>query len=193
MDASDSGSRKAAILVAAWQVFSTYGFRKTSMDDIAREAGMSRPALYRHFRNKEDIYRSLVQRHYDLVSSQVADCLEGSEAVSDRLTREFEAQGGEFIKSMLSSPHGAELLDAGKAMAGDIVSEGEAGLRQIYTDWLVQAESEGRIAIPESAESVALAISAGLKGLMLLGPDFETYRRSRTVLARLFADGLNVR
>ena len=36
----DAGSRRAAILDAALPVFSQYGYRRTSMDDIAREAGI---------------------------------------------------------------------------------------------------------------------------------------------------------
>ena len=56
----DDGKR-GAILKAAFEVFITYGFRKTSMDDIARAAGMSRPGLYQLFANKTDIFRALVR------------------------------------------------------------------------------------------------------------------------------------
>ena len=55
-----SPDKRGAILKASFDVFITYGFRKTSMDDIAKAAGMSRPALYQQFRNKTDIFRELV-------------------------------------------------------------------------------------------------------------------------------------
>ena len=38
------------------KVFLAYGFARTTMDDIARAADMSRPALYLLFKNKTDIY-----------------------------------------------------------------------------------------------------------------------------------------
>jgi NAD(P)-dependent dehydrogenase (short-subunit alcohol dehydrogenase family) len=55
----DTGSRRAVILDAALRVFGQYGYRRSSMDDIAREAGIARglqtgassPAAYRRYLN----------------------------------------------------------------------------------------------------------------------------------------------
>lgn len=55
-------SRKAAILVAAQPVFLRYGYRKTSMDDVARAADVSRQGLYVHFASKEDLFREMIQQ-----------------------------------------------------------------------------------------------------------------------------------
>jgi AcrR family transcriptional regulator len=38
--------RRADVLDAAWRTFTRYGYRKTSMDDVAAEAEISRPGLY---------------------------------------------------------------------------------------------------------------------------------------------------
>ena len=70
-----SDPRQQAILESAWKAFSAYGFRKTSMDDIARGAGISRPALYLHYRNKEDIFRTLAQYLYEASEQAVRDVL----------------------------------------------------------------------------------------------------------------------
>ena len=48
--------KKKTIANAAFEVFATHGFRKTSMQLIAEKAGMSRPALYLHFESKEDVF-----------------------------------------------------------------------------------------------------------------------------------------
>jgi AcrR family transcriptional regulator len=53
-------ARQAAILDAATTVFLRYGFKKTSMDDLARAVGISRQALYLHFQNKEALFRATV-------------------------------------------------------------------------------------------------------------------------------------
>ena len=63
--------KQQAILEAAWMAFSTYGFRKTSMDDIAKGAGMSRPALYLHFKNKDAIFRALVTAYYGNAAAEL--------------------------------------------------------------------------------------------------------------------------
>ncbi|MEO1613491.1 MAG: helix-turn-helix domain-containing protein, partial [Pseudomonadota bacterium] len=50
--------RRARILESAVGVFGRYGFKRCSMEDIAEAAGMSRPALYQHFKNKTEIFRA---------------------------------------------------------------------------------------------------------------------------------------
>src|SRR5260370_39889114 len=50
-------SRREALLEAAVGVFARYGFRKTSMDEVARAAGVSRQGLYLLFADKEELFR----------------------------------------------------------------------------------------------------------------------------------------
>ena len=52
---------KEPILAAAVELFRNHGFTGTSMQDIATAANLSRPALYYHFKNKEEILRNLVE------------------------------------------------------------------------------------------------------------------------------------
>lgn len=47
------------ILTAAARVFSTHGVAKTSLNDIAKEAGVTRGAIYWHFENKTDLFNEL--------------------------------------------------------------------------------------------------------------------------------------
>ena len=55
-------SMRDAILGAARRRFLRFGPRKTTMDEVAREAGCSRTTLYAHFRNMEDLYGSLLKQ-----------------------------------------------------------------------------------------------------------------------------------
>ena len=50
------------ILDAALEVFSAYGFRGTTVDQIAARASLSKPNLLYYFRRKEDIYRAVLER-----------------------------------------------------------------------------------------------------------------------------------
>lgn len=49
------------ILDAALEVFSTYGYRGSTIDQIAEKAGMSKPNLLYYFRRKDDIYRTVLE------------------------------------------------------------------------------------------------------------------------------------
>jgi AcrR family transcriptional regulator len=51
--------RRRQILNAARKVFSSNGFTKTTMEDIAREAELSPGTLYLYFKNKDELYASL--------------------------------------------------------------------------------------------------------------------------------------
>ena len=50
------------ILSAALEVFSTYGFRGSTVDQIAQRADMSKPNLLYYFRRKEDIYVAVLEK-----------------------------------------------------------------------------------------------------------------------------------
>lgn len=45
---------------AALEVFSRHGFRGSTIDQIADEAGMSKPNLLYYFKNKEEIFTTLI-------------------------------------------------------------------------------------------------------------------------------------
>lgn len=53
------------ILDAALEVFSAYGFRGSTVDQIARKCGLSKPNLLYYFRRKDDIYRAVLERILD--------------------------------------------------------------------------------------------------------------------------------
>lgn len=186
----DSDPKLKAILTSAWMAFSTYGYRKTSMDDIARGAAMSRPALYLHFKNKESIFRALVEAYYADTVQTVAEILEANTEPNRALSRAFAAQGGEAAEAMMASPHGMELLDAGVSVAADIVEIGEGQLRDVYANWLSGMEKSGLITLEEPPQDVAKAFCAALKGVKMTAPDYATYAKTIQVLARMFGAGL---
>lgn len=185
-----SDPRQQVILAAAWKAFAAYGFRKTSMDDIARGADMSRPALYLHYRNKEDIFRHLAQAHYDQAVASVAGALAAPGPVGERLAAAFVAQGGAVAETMLRSPHGMELMDAGSATASDIVETGEARLRGVYANWLSQQAQAGRVRFTGEVTEVAATMAAALKGIKAAGGDYPVYLARISQLAALLGAGL---
>ena len=64
------GERREALLLVARSIFAAKGFQSATMDDIAKEAGFTKPILYQYFESKTDLYREIV--------AQTADKLLGS-------------------------------------------------------------------------------------------------------------------
>ncbi len=61
----DAEERKRAIAEAARACFLQFGYAKTSMDDIGKRAGISRPLLYRAFKNKEAIFAAAYEATFE--------------------------------------------------------------------------------------------------------------------------------
>lgn len=56
------GDTKEKILLTALQLFARDGYEAVSVRNIAEELGMTKGALYRHYKNKRDIFDSIVDR-----------------------------------------------------------------------------------------------------------------------------------
>lgn len=71
--------RKTVILAAAAELFAAQGFAGTGIDEIGERAGISGPAIYRHFRGKDALLRAVVLHaldSYELPDETVSDGLE---------------------------------------------------------------------------------------------------------------------
>jgi Transcriptional regulator len=65
--------RREAILSVALRHFAAKGFNGTSINALAREAGISIGSLYSYFPSKEDLFLSLVSRGHDLLERALSD------------------------------------------------------------------------------------------------------------------------
>lgn len=74
--ADDGSAREDRILDAAARLIAHYGYDKTTMSDIAAEAGVSKGALYLHFDSKEDLFEALVLRETERITAVVGERLE---------------------------------------------------------------------------------------------------------------------
>jgi len=158
MTTSDAAGnyRRAAILEATAEVFLRYGYKKTSMDDLARAAGLSRQGLYLHFRTKEDLFRASVAN----VTSGTEDACRAALSRTDlgtvdRLLGAFEAF------------HGGQVFQADSSHVGDLPLEHERRFVGAVAEFLAASgasrlTSRAEVGPHELAETL-LAVSLGLK------------------------------
>ena len=57
---------KEKILHTALRLFARNGYEAASVSDIAGELGMTKGALYKHYKNKREIFNSIVERMYQV-------------------------------------------------------------------------------------------------------------------------------
>ncbi|WP_171096884.1 MULTISPECIES: TetR/AcrR family transcriptional regulator [unclassified Ruegeria] len=192
MEKTIDDPKLAAILNSAFQAFASYGFRKTSMDDIAKGAGMSRPAVYLHFKNKEAIVRHLTEFYYGEKITEVGQALAQEGTIPDVLAAAINAQS-DGMAAILASPHGLEMLDATKSMATDIVETGEAELTRLYANWLQREAAAGRVNLTTEAYETAKTMTAALKGIKMTASGADEFEQRVAQLAALFGAALEVR
>jgi AcrR family transcriptional regulator len=151
MAEGNADERRALILQAAYSTFVSYGFKRTTMDDIARAVGLSRPALYIHFRNKPDIFRGLMLAMMEEMRVRVAFCLEQDLPLTERIA--LALQEGIVVphRQILETAHGAELFDTSYEFAADL-----------FLDWMKAVEAEIALALEREAARKAITFPSGM-------------------------------
>jgi AcrR family transcriptional regulator len=93
-----SDARRRALLEAAVGVFTRFGFRKTSMEDVARAAGVSRQGLYLLFSNKEELFRRALDHSLSSQLSAAVDVLSRhGQSLEERLIDACDEWCGRFV------------------------------------------------------------------------------------------------
>lgn len=82
-----AAARRRQLTRVAIEVFSRRGYDSTSMDDIAEEAGVTKPVLYQHFRSKRSLYEELLEE----VGSEMLQAIDEAVAAADGPRQQVEA------------------------------------------------------------------------------------------------------
>lgn len=95
-------------------VFRRHGFRRSSIEEAAEAAGLTRQALYHHFKSKEALFRAVIERVHDGALADGAAAAERAEAagktLADIIVAQVAARLQAFVASFDGSPHIEELF-----------------------------------------------------------------------------------
>jgi AcrR family transcriptional regulator len=183
---ADQAARQSAVLDAAVGVFARYGYRKASMDEVARAAGVSRQGLYLQFANKEELFRKALEHSLNhQLTAAVTALSRREDSLEFRLIAACNAWSGRFIGSIGSDA--ADLMCASTSLAGSTLTYYES-----------QFELEVARAVAESplnafctaagfgAADLARALHATARGLKQSSASREEFVKGMTVAARMF-------
>ena len=119
-------SKKAKVIEAAQSVFFRYGFKRVTMGDIASAAGISRPALYLLFCNKEEVFEATLRAFTAKALGEVRTGLAADATPRERLAHAFEVWAIQPYLLLMSSPDAKELIDCSFAFAREAIDQGYA-------------------------------------------------------------------
>jgi len=112
------------ILDAALRVFRRHGFRRSSIEQAAAAAGLTRQALYHHFQSKEALFRAVIAQLYEsALAAEIAAADAAEKAgggLADILVAQVKARLRHLIASFEGSPHIEELFSEHLALGRDL-------------------------------------------------------------------------
>jgi AcrR family transcriptional regulator len=187
----DTNARVDQIADAALRLFARYGYKRSSMDDVAREAGLAKATLYLHFKGKDDVFRAMLDLLARRVEARCREVMEMDAPFSERLYALLLGFHGQAYASFGTGEHLAEL----KAVMANIAASELQAFEQVFNGFarqlLRQAEHRGEIA----ASRAGLDAEDWIAGLMFASvgaktgtaPSCDDYARRLKAIASVFA------
>ena len=153
--AREGGSAKPrAIVLAGLKLFTQYGYRKTSIDDIANAAQVAKRTVYLHFENKAAVFLAILEYLGDQVCQRCAAAESAGGTAAERLTGLLDAYFGMAFEIFSKSEHMPELEETfsmlARARIGDLNKEYENRL----ANFLRSLQKTGAIGRPPQGLTV---------------------------------------
>ncbi|RJP94101.1 MAG: TetR/AcrR family transcriptional regulator [Desulfobacteraceae bacterium] len=184
----DRDKKKNEIFQAALKVFARFGYQKTTVDDVASEAGMTKGNVYFYVSSKRDLYEktvsSALQKWRDTVGEAVAQVDDVVEKFSIMASLSFEyLVGQEELRSILTMDQSIFSLTPRE----DRFYEINLGAMQLIKDILKQGIKEGRFWSVDVDPTAELLFSIYIMFLI------KRYVKSEGVsAARMYEEGMTI-
>ncbi|SFB63880.1 transcriptional regulator, TetR family [Rhizobium sp. NFR07] len=179
--------KKDQILHAAEAVFVRYGFARTTMGDIAKAAGMSRPALYLQFRDKEAIFTRVIENMDAQALTSIRTAIAKIRPLDEKLLHACTSWGIHGIELAASFPDAADLFDLQFRAVRQVYRSFQALVVEILKENLESWP------IPVPPEDYALTLTYGMRGLRYAAQDVEDMRRLVGIHVAIYSKILTAR
>ncbi|MDG2140979.1 MAG: TetR/AcrR family transcriptional regulator [Gammaproteobacteria bacterium] len=186
---AQKNAKKSSILDAAANVFAQYGFKRTTMNDIATAAGISRPALYLMFENKEHLFTELAGHRIKIALKEARAALLKNQPITTRFIDGIKTFERTYTEPVASSPHGDELIDVNANLASDIMIEGRSSLVAALVKELKTADQSGEVNFqnnPLSHKAFVELLLSSISGVKKSSASKAEYRKKTRQVIEVF-------
>lgn len=176
------------IVSAATNMFVRYGYAKTTMGDIAAEAGVARQTLYNAFPGKEEILRAVVRQAVEATHQAVIVAWADAGTVDAKLAAFQDLGPTTWFEVMRSSPDWASLMEGVHAAASDELSVSDAKWRASLMEMFIadlpqdHATSDTLTDVVDFFYSASLNAKYGVRDVEHLRTRLTTIRAATLVL-----------
>ena len=99
------------ILQAAFRVFQRYGVKRSSMGDLAKEAGVSRQTVYNAFKNKDEILRAMIRQYSQKAVAELDAALPEMDSLGAQLDLVFDKIALTPYDMIAASPNAEDIIE----------------------------------------------------------------------------------
>lgn len=137
-------SKQEAILAAAAQLFLRHGFRKASMDEIARASGVSKPTMYAYFADKEALFAAVCDHVGERMLAAANAALSGK-TFADRVYGILSAKFTATFELLRQSPYAVELMETQQASARARIDDTTARIESLLLAEIDRSSRAGEV------------------------------------------------
>lgn len=165
---SDRTRRREIILAAALELFAVRGFDGTSLEEIGAAAGVTGPAIYRHFSNKQHILDEIVAASERLAAANVKMVVERETSARQKLVALVE----HLVDWVGDEPDLVTVVLHDRDRLSDKARREFARVQHEYTDSVVEVIQQERptIDVEEARVMVRLALGTAVSARVFVGP-----------------------
>jgi len=183
------------ILKGARELFERFGFKKTTMEDIARQVGKSKSALYYYYKTKEEIFEAMVLADLDQQFNIIAAAVKKEEMANKKFIAFFSIMLADVKeKANKFSIFKADLYE-NHFFIDSILKQRDSKIEEFIKDILILGISQQQIKMMNTADMTlwAKTVNLTLKALgnkLFLDDDFMISDSQIGFLADSFFNGI---
>jgi TetR/AcrR family transcriptional repressor of mexJK operon len=98
---SKNSPKEKEIIEAARNRFAHYGFSKVTMEEVALDVGMGKASLYYYFPNKEDLFKSVIQKEQDLFVEEIKNLIRQNLTATKKL-EDYVSKRLEYFQQLIN-------------------------------------------------------------------------------------------
>ena len=163
---SSSGGKREQIIEGAVKVFGEYGLRKTTVEDIVREAGVARATVYKYFDTKEEIFDAVFEREAEQMIAAIEEAVDGEATTRDKLRAATVTNIGMIQRKLKVLRAVVEAAVLGKKHPGCAAGQLQARAVGVYERILSEGRKKGEVDVDDT-QATARVVILMFKGLFV--------------------------
>lgn len=182
------------ILLGARDLFERFGFKKTTMEDIARQIGKSKSALYYYYKTKEEIFEAFILNEIETAHNLVAEAVKKEESAAGKFRTVFTSLLEGVKQKANKFSFKSDLYD-NHFLFESIVRKRDSYIEELIKDILILGISQREVKMMNNAE---MSLWAGMVNITLkatankifLEDDFNLSHSQLVFIADTFFNGV---